>query len=241
MRLTLRCATIVMALIARAPGAETPATGQQGARTDSVVPIIAIDDVPFSDALKNVARQMNLNYILDPRVPGGTYGVGRLAPEPTVRVRWTNLTLHTALSNLLKEHKLTMVTNPATSVARIAPLYRGVKPVPASQVGTNAGAVIPLMIMEQVSLPEAIRKLAEAAQIDVSLDPNVRLSGLFDPEGTVSIRWEKITARQALAALLDNYDLELIEDPATASPRITLKAQDETRAAGKSEPSGKEP
>ena len=241
MLLTLRCAALLMALAIHAPGAETHATGQQGARTDSAVPMIVIDDVPFSDALKNIARQMNLNYILDPRVPGATYGVGRLAAEPTVRVRWTNLTLHTALSNLLREHKLTMVTNPATSIARIAPVYRGVQPVLASQVGTNAGAVIPLMIMEQVSLPEAIKKLVDAAQLKVSLDSNVRLSGFFDPEGTVSFRWEKVTARQALAGLLDNYDLEIIEDPATASARITFKAQDQTRSVKKTEQSGKEP
>jgi hypothetical protein len=48
----------------------------------------------------------------------------------------------------------------------------------------------------------------------------------FD-QGTISIRWENITARQALAALLDNYDLVLIEEPGAASARITLKSRGE--------------
>lgn len=187
------------------------------------VPLIVIEDVPLTHALKNIARQANLNYILDPRVPGSRFGLGKMASEPNVNGRWEDITAHAALLNVLSEHKLMLVTNPVTTVARIAPAYRPVRPVAADQVSTNKSAVIPVLTMEDVLLTEAIRKLAEAAGLSVTLDPKVRSSPVFDPQGTVSFRWEKITVRQALAALVDNYDLVLIEDPGTASLRITLK------------------
>jgi hypothetical protein len=192
---------------------------------DELVPLIVIEDVPLIDAIKNLARQMEMNFILDPRVPGSGFGVGRRAPQPTVSMRWEDVTAGAALADILRSNRLVMVTNPATSVARIAPVRRAIKPVAASQVGNATNAVIPLLVMDDISLSEAIRKLADAAQLTVSLDPKVRTSPLFDTEGVVSFRWQKITARQALVALLDNHDLLLVEEPATASARIVLKSQ----------------
>jgi hypothetical protein len=138
------------------------------------------------------------------------------------------VTAQAALSALLKEHSLTMVTNPATTVTRIAPANLSVKPVPTSQVGTNTGSVIPLLVMDSVSLTEAVTKLASAASLAVSLDPELSATAL-DAQGTVSFRWERITGRQALAALLDNYDLVMIEDPATSAARITQKSDPERK------------
>ena len=42
----------------------------------------------------------------------------------------------------------------------------------------------------------------------------------------MSIRWKNITARAALLALLDNFDLQLIENPNAGLARITLKNSD---------------
>src|SRR6266704_711448 len=82
---------------------------------DGPIPLIRMVDVPLADAIKTLARQSNLNYILDPHVPGSDFGPGRLAPKLLVTANWTNVTAQAALSALLKEHSLTMVTNPATS------------------------------------------------------------------------------------------------------------------------------
>jgi len=195
---------------------------------DDVIPLIRMVDVPLADAIKTLARQSNLNYILDPHVPGSDFGPGRLAPKLLVTASWTNVTAQAALSTLLKEHSLTMVTNPATTVTRIAPANLSVKPVPASQVGTNTSSVIPLLVMDSVSLTEAVTKLASVASLAISLDPELSTTE-FDAQGTVSFRWERITARQALAALLDNYDLAMIEDPATSAARITQKSDPERK------------
>ncbi len=198
---------------------------------DDVIPLIRMVDVPLADAIKTLARQSNLNYILDPHVPGSDFGPGRLAPKISITASWTNVTAQEALSALLKEHSLTMVTNPATTVTRIAPANLSVKPVPTSQVGTNTGDIIPLLAMDSVSLIEAVTQLASAASLAISLDPELSATD-FDTHGTVSFRWERITARQALAALLDNYDLVMIEDRATSAARITQKSTATDRAGG---------
>jgi hypothetical protein len=208
-RRAVACAAVVYAAFAL-PAAE------------NTIPRIELNNVPLADAIRNLARQLSLNFVLDPHVPGSDFGPGRLAPKPSVTARWTNVTAQTALSALLKEHKLTMVANPATTVIRIAPVALGVLPVPTSQVGTNTGSIIPLMVMDSVPLTEAVTKLAGAAGLSVSFDAKVSTAAL-DGQGTVSFRWERLTARQALAALLDNYGLFMSEEPATSIARISSR------------------
>jgi hypothetical protein len=220
---------LALAALVSITGVAAPPENQDPA-SKGPVPLIVIDDVPSAYAIQNLARQAGLNYILDPRVPGASFGPGRLVDMQSIHVRWTNLTVHVALSRLLKALNLTMVTNPATTVARIVPANAGVKPVPASLVGASTNAAVPLIVMEDVPLTDAIRNLATHAQLSVSLDPKLSAPA-FDRQGTISIRWEDITARQALAALLDNYDLILIEEPGTSSGRITFKTRGEIDTA----------
>jgi hypothetical protein len=69
--------------------------------------------------------------------------------------------------------------------------------------------VIPLIEMQDVRLPDAIRQLASKGRLNVILDP--RLTAPPFNQMTVSVRWESVTAKEALAALLDNYDLVMVE------------------------------
>src|SRR5437773_3637561 len=176
---------------------------------DDAAPLIEMENVPLSAAIDNLTRQMELNYILDPRLlsPGG----GTLLSDPSITVRWRNITVEDALRRVLKEHELTMVTNSATSVTRIVPTNVVVNPVPASSVGKDTNGVIPKLSMDYVPLAEAIKKTANRAHLNISFDPKAtrvfKSADVFRSEVTVSFRWENITARQALAALLDNYDL----------------------------------
>jgi type II secretory pathway component GspD/PulD (secretin) len=90
------------------------------------------------------------------------------------------------------------------------------------------GVVIPLIVMDDVPLTDAIRNLARQAGINYMIDPKVGF-GQVAPDGkpgaqpNVSIRWENITAEQALAALLNNYTLEMVEDPKSKIARVTTK------------------
>lgn len=97
-------------------------------------------------------------------------------------------------------------------------------------VDTNAPALptIPLIQFQDVPLTVAIENLARQAGINYLLDPKIGYgqpdqNGQIKPEPTLSIRWENVTAEQALLALLNNYDLQLVRDPKTGIGRITMK------------------
>jgi len=81
-------------------------------------------------------------------------------------------------------------------------------PVAAAAPPAN-NEVIPLIEMDNVLLPDAIRTLARQAHMNIVLDP--RLSEPPFSRYTVSIRWQNVTTRDALVALLDNYGLKLVE------------------------------
>jgi type II secretory pathway component GspD/PulD (secretin) len=90
------------------------------------------------------------------------------------------------------------------------------------------GALIPLIVMDDVPLTDAIRNLARQAGINYMLDPKIGFGqigadGKTTPQPSVSLRWENITAEQALAALLNNYTLQLVEDPKSKIARVTTK------------------
>jgi type II secretory pathway component GspD/PulD (secretin) len=89
-------------------------------------------------------------------------------------------------------------------------------------------ASIPLIEFQDVPLTVAIENLARQAGINYLLDPKIGYgqpdqSGQIKAEPTLSIRWENVTAEQALLALLNNYDLQLVQDPRTKIARISMK------------------
>jgi type II secretory pathway component GspD/PulD (secretin) len=87
---------------------------------------------------------------------------------------------------------------------------------------------IPLIQFQDVPITTAIENLARQAGINYLIDPKIGYgqpdqSGQIKAEPTLSIRWENVTAEQALNALLDNYNLQLSEDRKTRIARITAK------------------
>jgi hypothetical protein len=86
----------------------------------------------------------------------------------------------------------------------------------------SADAIIPLIVMEDVPLPDAIRNLARQANFSCTIDPGL---GLDDSNRwvTVSVRWENVTARQALYAVLNNYNLRLVGGANGEAPTIKQK------------------
>ena len=87
---------------------------------------------------------------------------------------------------------------------------------------------IPLIQFQDVPITTAIENLARQAGINYLIDPKIGYgqpdqNGQIKAEPTLSIRWENVTAGQALMALLDNYGLQLIEDRKTQIARVTTK------------------
>ena len=88
--------------------------------TNAVIPLIVADEVPILDFIKNLARQDQLNYILDPRIPyGHPQADGTIAPQPNVSCRWTNITARHALLALLANYNLQLIPDPKNGIARI--------------------------------------------------------------------------------------------------------------------------
>jgi len=76
--------------------------------------------------------------------------------------------------------------------------------------------VIPLIVMETVPLTDAIRNLAAQGEIKYTFASEIAKE-MTDgrPQPTVTIRWENVSARHALASLLANYGFLLIENRKT--------------------------
>jgi type II secretory pathway component GspD/PulD (secretin) len=89
------------------------------------------------------------------------------------------------------------------------------------------GEVVPLINIEDASLPDAIRTLARQAGINFQFDPKVLESkdatGKPIPQPTISFRFERVTPMQALLAVLENHNLQLVQDAKTGIARITTK------------------
>ncbi len=91
--------------------ADKPATDAAAPAPDEVVPLIVIDEVPLTDAIRNLARQSNLNFQFDPRVTASN--------QPTVSIRFENVTAQEALGAVLENYNLQLVRDPRTKIARI--------------------------------------------------------------------------------------------------------------------------
>ncbi len=122
---------------------------------------------------------------------------------------------------------------PVTGVAVPAPIAVAARATVtnapnAGASADTAAASIPLIEFQDVPLTVAIENLARQAAINYLLDPKIGYgqpdqNGQIKAEPTLSIRWENVTAREALLALLNNYDLQMIDDPKTKIARITVK------------------
>jgi type II secretory pathway component GspD/PulD (secretin) len=93
-------------------------------------------------------------------------------------------------------------------------------PAAIAQSAANTNKIIPLIVLDDVPLNEAIRKFARMAGINIILDP--RLSG---SRPTVTGRWENRTAEEMLATVLKEENLRMVKDPATSVARIVSSKQ----------------
>ena len=98
------------------------ATSDNSTRTSEKIPIIRIEDVSLSATCTNLARQMGLKLIFDPKVLAGWQDASGNSLEPTISMRWENVSAREALMDLLENHRLTLVEDPQTGSARVVPL-----------------------------------------------------------------------------------------------------------------------
>lgn len=115
-----------------------------------------------------------------------------------------------------------------TTNAAVASDAAATTDVPVASPPPPAAVGIPQIKFSDVPITTAIENLARLANINYMLDPKIGY-GLPDANGQIkvepmlSIRWENITAENALLALLDNYGLQLVSDKKTGIDKITVK------------------
>jgi type II secretory pathway component GspD/PulD (secretin) len=115
-----------------------------------------------------------------------------------------------------------VTANESSSVTTSSETASAAKPQPSEPPS------IPLIQFQDVPITTAIENLARQAGINYLIDPKIGYgqpdqNGQIKAEPTLSIRWENVTAEQALMALLDNYGLQLNEDRQSQIARITAK------------------
>jgi hypothetical protein len=205
-------------------------TGAQTAdNADSVIPEIKMENVPITTVIENLARTMEINFILDPKLSNPFSDPdGKTIPEPVINVVWTNLPAKQALVQLLKEHNLVMIEDPLTLVTRITYPNQSPTPVDASLLVTDTNDVQREIVFQSVPLDIALNDLVKKAHLDVTLDSN--LSNAIDPVThmfvrlpTLDLHWHNVTAKQAIIALCKNYGLVIVKDPATGAIQIKRK------------------
>jgi type II secretory pathway component GspD/PulD (secretin) len=86
-----------------------------------VIPLIQFQDVQLTTAIENLARQANINYILDPKVGFGQPDerTGAVRTQPSITLRWEKVTAGQALMTLLQNNGLQLVENPKTKISRV--------------------------------------------------------------------------------------------------------------------------
>ena len=109
-----------MEAVAAPAAADSPAAEPSAA--GGVIPLIQFVEAPITAVIENLARQAGINYILDPKLSYGQPGPdGKIIPQPSISIRWENLTAQQALSVLLSTYDLLMIEDPRTKIIRIAP------------------------------------------------------------------------------------------------------------------------
>jgi hypothetical protein len=200
--------------------------------TNETVPVIEMrGGVPMSTVIQNLARQANINYIIDARLikwwsmPDSD---GDLTHEPTLTFRWENLTARQGLVRLLKEHNLVLLEDPITSIARITYINQVVNPIDVSLFGNDTN-LIPMIEFEEVPITTALVNLVRQAGLNYAFDPKIGY-GLPDKNGqvkiepTLNIYWRNVTAKQAFVAICQNYDFIIAKNPATSILLIREKS-----------------
>ncbi len=223
------------ASVAQAPAAAAPAAAQGTDNTAAqpTAPTAAASNPPATAA--PAAAQVADNTAAQPTAPAGE------APAPATAA--TNSPTATAPAGEAPAPATAATNSPATATPATAPVADNTAAQPAAPASAAAApapdaatpgslaqsnAVIPLIVMDEVPLTDAIRNLARQAGLNYLLDPRVAF-GAIGPDGkpaaqpSVSIRWENVTAEQALNALLNNYNLHLVQDLKSGIARVTVK------------------
>jgi len=117
-------------------------------------------------------------------------------------------------------------TEPAPAEAGQPQASPATPAAPGEPAAANPNEIVPLIVIDDVPLTDAIRNLARQSNLNFQFDPRITAAG---PDGrptnnvNISIRFENVTSQEALEAVLENYNLALVKDPRSKIARVTIK------------------
>lgn len=207
------------------PDTSTPADGP-----------IEFDDVPIDQVIQALARELGINYLVDPRLikwwqlpipdTGATH-------EPIVTFHG-NMMPKEALDRILGEHHLVLLGNPQTGIARITYPGQGVQDISSNVYSfvaepnqSDHQSRYPIAFTD-VPITIALQALARKANIIYALDPQIGYgtpdkNGNIRMEPTLTYHWENVTPARVFFAICENYDLIAVKDPQTGVLLISEK------------------
>ena len=221
---------ILLALAVVGAFAVTNSTGNATNDTDRVIPVIRFEEVKWETVIDDLAQQAGINYVFDPKTGWTPIWEPDGKIQPNVTINWTNLTARQALTGLLAYYNLHLSDIAGTTVAKITLTNQVALEVDREWLRSGTNPVIPLIEFEMVPLDTAINQLAAQANLNIVVDvkPTDSSGGRGKPVfkvPTLRLRWRNITARQAIAALCENYELVLAKDTSTNRIRISRREQ----------------
>ncbi len=77
--------------------------------TDEIIPVIEMENVPLTDAIRRLVAKARVNILLDPRLSAHPFD------RVTVSVYWQGVTAAQALTALLDNHGLVLVQSKSSS------------------------------------------------------------------------------------------------------------------------------
>lgn len=192
---------------------------------------ISLEQLPLDVAMLALGRMAGINMLLAPEI---TTEPGRTSGPASVEVTLTlaNVTARQALLGLMANYGFILVWDEETRVGRVLTGQRLESDAAAPAIsleGLPPSAPLdpspPSFLFEDLLLPNAILMLAERAgwkgQVDGDAIPGARApDGKPVPWPRVEARFEGVTARQALLALLRNYHLAPVWDSQAQSLRV---------------------
>jgi len=198
-----------------------------GVTNSDIIPLIQLERVPVTTAIDNLARQAEINYLLDPKCGFSQPPGLDQRQEPNVSLTWTNLSARDALIGLLNCYGMHLMEITNTTVSKITLTNSTAGRVDTTWVRQDTNSAIPLVQMNMVPLDDALSNFARVAHLELELSDltppalGSRQNRVSTP--TLSFRWTSITPRQGIAAICDTFDLSMTHDAAKNLIRISRR------------------
>ena len=222
------------------PLVQNPSTTAQA---PEVVPLISFDaEFPVMEAVTNLAQQAGISYSLAPELVSQDGSAAEVLTQPVGNVRYENVTARQALESLLSEKGLVLGTRPGSRAPVLGTRDSNLVPLEPeggdlTQMASNQQSELETFFdpNKEVPLITAIQMLARLAQLNVMIDPRIKIGGIRQigtnivelppvATNTVSLStYGGVSARQTLEAVLGNYGLMLVSDNKTGFHQVTFR------------------